>query len=190
MYVLCYLCRTIALVATVICWLYPTLNKFYLILSYLMSYESPCIKVSYESPCIKSLRHNNAILQHQSRIALAQSFVCLMAISHLKLRQYHLGINVFGKYVVSNSPWLRRNRCDWSSRWWVQWINRTLCRLNYQPWEYIIYTYDAFILFWFRITSRQFFVINSNFQTQINDSCHQYFLWHCHLVNAITLHWR
>ena len=27
------LCRTIALVATVICWLYPTLNKFYLILS-------------------------------------------------------------------------------------------------------------------------------------------------------------
>ena len=34
--VLCYLCRTIALVVTVICWLYPTLNKFYLILSYLI----------------------------------------------------------------------------------------------------------------------------------------------------------
>ena len=34
-YVLCYLCRTIALVATVICWPYPTLNEFYLILSYL-----------------------------------------------------------------------------------------------------------------------------------------------------------
>ena len=34
--ILCYLCRTIALVATVICWLYPTLNKFYLILSYLI----------------------------------------------------------------------------------------------------------------------------------------------------------
>ena len=35
LFILCYLCRTIALVATVICWLYPTLNKFYLILSYL-----------------------------------------------------------------------------------------------------------------------------------------------------------
>ena len=34
--ILCYLCRTIALVATVICWLYPTLNKFYPILSYLI----------------------------------------------------------------------------------------------------------------------------------------------------------
>ena len=32
LFILCYLCRTIALVATVICWLYPTLNKFYLIL--------------------------------------------------------------------------------------------------------------------------------------------------------------
>ena len=32
---LCYLCRTIALAATVICWLYPTLDKIYLILSYL-----------------------------------------------------------------------------------------------------------------------------------------------------------
>ena len=29
-------CRTIALVATVICWPYPTLNRFYLILSYLI----------------------------------------------------------------------------------------------------------------------------------------------------------
>ena len=38
MYVLCYLCRTIALVATVICWLYPTLNKFHLILSFILSY--------------------------------------------------------------------------------------------------------------------------------------------------------
>ena len=36
LFILCYLCRTIALVATVICWLYPTLNKFYLILSYLI----------------------------------------------------------------------------------------------------------------------------------------------------------
>ena len=35
--ILCYLCRTIALVAIVICWLYPTLNKFYLILSYLIT---------------------------------------------------------------------------------------------------------------------------------------------------------
>ena len=35
LFILRYLCRTIALVATVICWLYPTLNKFYLILSYL-----------------------------------------------------------------------------------------------------------------------------------------------------------
>ena len=33
-YVLYYLCRTIALVATVICWPYPTLNKLYLILSF------------------------------------------------------------------------------------------------------------------------------------------------------------
>ena len=33
LFILCYLCRTIALVATVICWLYPTLNKFYLVLS-------------------------------------------------------------------------------------------------------------------------------------------------------------
>ena len=32
---LCFLCRTIALAATVICWMYPTLNKLYLILSYL-----------------------------------------------------------------------------------------------------------------------------------------------------------
>ena len=32
LFILCYLCRTIAPVATVICWLYPTLNKFYLIL--------------------------------------------------------------------------------------------------------------------------------------------------------------
>ena len=40
MYVLCYLCRTIALVATVICWLYPTLNKFYLILSFILGYFS------------------------------------------------------------------------------------------------------------------------------------------------------
>ena len=39
-YVLCYLCRTIALVATVICWSYPTLNTFYLILSYLIKYWS------------------------------------------------------------------------------------------------------------------------------------------------------
>ena len=30
-----WLCRTKALAATVICWMYPTLNKFYLILSYL-----------------------------------------------------------------------------------------------------------------------------------------------------------
>ena len=29
----CHGCRTIALVATIICWLYPMLNKFYLILS-------------------------------------------------------------------------------------------------------------------------------------------------------------
>ena len=34
LFILCYLCRTIAVVATVICWLYPTLNKFYLILTW------------------------------------------------------------------------------------------------------------------------------------------------------------
>ena len=32
----CIYCRTLAHVATVTCWLYPTLNKFYLILSYLI----------------------------------------------------------------------------------------------------------------------------------------------------------
>ena len=36
-YVLCYLYRTITLVATVICWPYPTLNKSYLILAYVNS---------------------------------------------------------------------------------------------------------------------------------------------------------
>ena len=34
-YCLCIYSRTLAHVATVTCWLYPTLNKFYLILSYL-----------------------------------------------------------------------------------------------------------------------------------------------------------
>ena len=35
-YCLCIYSRTLAHVATVTCWLYPTLNKFYLILSYLI----------------------------------------------------------------------------------------------------------------------------------------------------------
>ena len=37
-YCFCIYSRTLAHVATVICWLYPTLNKFYLILSYLIAY--------------------------------------------------------------------------------------------------------------------------------------------------------
>ena len=36
-YCLCIYSRTLAHVATVTCWLYPTLNKFYLILSYLIT---------------------------------------------------------------------------------------------------------------------------------------------------------
>ena len=43
-YVLCYLCRTIALVATVFCRPYPTLNKFYFILSYLIPHRDDVIK--------------------------------------------------------------------------------------------------------------------------------------------------
>ena len=39
LFILCAIySRTLARVATVICWLYPTLNKFYLILSYLILY--------------------------------------------------------------------------------------------------------------------------------------------------------
>ena len=37
-FILCYLCRTTALAATVICWLYPTSNKFRRISSSLLRY--------------------------------------------------------------------------------------------------------------------------------------------------------
>ena len=47
--VLCYLCRTIAFVATVISWPYPTLNKFYLILSWIS-----CMSPAPEGTCTVS----------------------------------------------------------------------------------------------------------------------------------------
>ena len=61
--ILCYLCRTIALVATVICWLYPTLNKFYLILSYLSLWITPN---RYSSGCI-TVFIAKLYLRHQNR---------------------------------------------------------------------------------------------------------------------------
>ena len=60
LFILCYICRTIALVATVICWLYPTLNKFYLILSYILSYLTPdrCFDGGLVSEKLRKLREN------------------------------------------------------------------------------------------------------------------------------------
>ena len=46
-YILCFLCRTIAPVATVICWPYPTLNKSCLVLSCLALPVLSCLALPY-----------------------------------------------------------------------------------------------------------------------------------------------
>ena len=56
-FILCYSSRTIALVATVICWLYPTLNKFHLILVNIEDTYTHCWYFGERLPC-----DNDAVL--------------------------------------------------------------------------------------------------------------------------------
>ena len=61
LFILCYLCRTIALVATVICWLYPTLNKFYLIFYLILSYRPQWVKTEKDNELPIPWRFSNQI---------------------------------------------------------------------------------------------------------------------------------
>ena len=102
-YVLCYLCRTIALVATVICWPYPTLNKFYLILSYPPSWW----------------RHQVETFSTLLAICVGNSAVTGEFPSHRPVTRwfdvfFHLRLN--------------KRLCKQSRRWWFETPSRPLWR--------------------------------------------------------------
>ena len=63
--VVCFIySRTLALGATVICWLYPTQNKFYLILSYLTRTNGPVTRKMF--PFDDVIMWNNGFQEHAS----------------------------------------------------------------------------------------------------------------------------
>ena len=70
-------CRTLAHVATVFCWLYPTLNKFilsYLILSYLASMRHIKTLISYVNPVygVATICHQVRWLRWGIRVSFIQ----------------------------------------------------------------------------------------------------------------------